>query len=151
MSLKRGFNDKVSLYTSASDKVELATVGDITYGSSRTDIAVRTRASNKVRTIPGMESCPITITVLAGTDPADVNAVDGYELLKAAYEGGYPVKMEFGETGDLLTDTFSILSFEKGAPLDDLKSANVQLAPSALAITTYPSVSGTGGGGGGTT
>ena len=147
MSLKRGFNDTVSLYTSASNKVTLATIGDITYGSSRTDIAVRTRASNKVRTIPGMESCPITLTVLAGTDPEDTNAVDGYALLKTAYEGGYPVKMEFGETGDLLTDTFSILNFETGSPLDDLKTANVSLAPSALEITTYPSVSGTGGGG----
>lgn len=140
MGLKRGFDDKVALYTSASAKSVLATVGDITYGSSKTDIAVKTRASNKVRTIPGMESCPITINVLAGTDPADTNSVNGYALLKDAYERGIPVKMEFGETGDLLTDTFSILSFERGAPLDDLKTANVTLAPSALSMNGYPSV-----------
>lgn len=143
MGLKRGFNDKVSIYTAANTKAVLATVGDITYGSSRTDIPVKTRASNKVRTIPGMESCPITITVVAGTDPADTNNVDGYALLQDAYQRGIPVKMEFGETGDLLTDTFSILSFEKGAPLDDLKTANVQLAPSALTISGYPTAGGT--------
>lgn len=140
MGLKRGFDDKVQLYTGASQKVTLATVGDITYGSSKTDIPVKTRASNKVRTIPGMESCPITITVLAGTDPADTNSVDGYSLLKNAYERGIPVKMEFGETGDSLSDTFSILSFERGAPLDDLKTANVTLAPSALTLNGYPTV-----------
>ena len=149
MGLKRGFDDKVQLYTAANTKVTLATVGDITYGSSKTDIPVKTRASNKVRTIPGMESCPITITVLAGTDPADPNSVNGYALLQNAYERGIPVKMEFGESGDSLSDTFSILSFEKGAPLDDLKTANVTLAPSALTISGYPTASGTPSGTGG--
>ena len=135
MGLVRGFNDKVELYTGASTKVTLLTIGDITYGSSRTDIAVKTRASNKVRTIPGMESCPISITILDGTDPADANSVNGFTMLKQMYDAGNPVKMSFGG----LVDTFSILSFEIGAPVDDLRSANVQLAPSALTISSYPS------------
>lgn len=128
MGLVRGFNDKVELYTAANTKKTLATIGDITYGSSRTDIAVKTRASNKIRTLPGMESCPITITVLDGYDPLDANKVNGFALLKEKYDAGEAVKMDIGS----ITDVFSILSFEVSAPVDDLKSANVQLAPSAL-------------------
>jgi len=127
MALVKGFTDKVYLYE-GSALVELPTIGDITYGSSRTDIAVKTRASDKVRTIPGMKSMPISFTVIAGTDPEDQTATNAYDKLQTAYENQTPVKMKFGD----VEDTFSILSFETSSPVDDLKTASVSVAPSAL-------------------
>ena len=132
MGLKRGFDDKIYL-VNGSARTALPTIGDITYGSSRTDIQVKTRASEKVRTIPGMISIPISFTVIDGTDPEDTTNTNAYALLKAAYDAKTPVKMAFNNgTTDEIVDTFSILNFETGSPVDDLKTANVSIAPSAL-------------------
>lgn len=128
MGLKRGFDDKIYL-VNGSARTELPTIGDITYGSSRTDIQVKTRASEKVRTIPGMISIPISFTVIDGTDPEDATNTNAYALLKAAYDAKTPVKMAFNND---IVDTFSILNFETSSPVDDLKTANVSIAPSAL-------------------
>ena len=84
MGLKKGFDTKVYFYAN-SKWTELPTIGDLNYGSSKTDIPVQTKASNKVRSIPGMESCPITFTVLDGTDPADSTNTNAYALLEQMY------------------------------------------------------------------
>lgn len=127
MSLQRGFYDKVYM-GSGSGQVELATVGDINYGSSRTDIPVKTRACDKVRTLAGMEDIPISFTIIAGVDPADPNGVDGYALLQAKYKAKEPVPMSFGNE---VSDTFTILSFQTTSEVDGLKSAQVSVKPSA--------------------
>ena len=80
-----------------------------------------------------MISIPISFTVIDGTDPEDATNTNAYALLKAAYDAKTPVKMAFNNgTTDEIVDTFSILNFETGSPVDDLKTANVSIAPSAL-------------------
>ncbi len=134
MGLKRGFDDKVYL-VQGSTRTALPTIGDLTYGQSRTDIAVRTRASEKVRTIPGMLSLPITLTVIAGVDPEDTSGTDVYTTFKTAFDAKTPLKLAFNDgTTDEILDVFSILNFETGSPIDDLKTANVTIAPSALDV-----------------
>lgn len=124
MGYVKGFTDKVKLGTT-----ELLTVGDITYGKSKTDIQIKTRASNKVRSIPGMMTFAPSFTILAGTDPEDPNHVNGYELLKAAFDAEQTVQMTFGSES---ADYFEILNFETGAPVDDIKSATVTFALSGI-------------------
>lgn len=148
MALKRGFDAVVKIKVGNAWKT-LATIGDITYGSSKTDISVKTRASELVRTIPGMESMPITLTVLDGTDPMDPNKFNGYQTLKHAYDNNTPVEIQIlpSSTGSPIAEvdeTFSVLNFEISSPVDDLKTANVSLAPTALDVATS-SPSSTGG------
>ena len=149
MALKRGFDAVVKIKVGGAWKT-LATIGDITYGSSKTDIAVKTRASTLVRTIPGMESMPITLTVLDGTDPLDTGSFNGYAALKNAYDSDTPVELQIlpgsgaGAIGAEVDEVFSVLGFEVSSPVDDLKTANVTLAPTALDVATGGSGSGSG-------
>ena len=126
MGYIKGFNDKVKL-----GNTELLTVGDITYGQSKTDIQIKTRASNKVRSIPGMMTFAPSFTILAGTDPEDPSTpkVDGYAVLKAAFDAEQTVQLKFG---DEAADYFEILSFETSAPVDDIKSATVTFGLSGI-------------------
>ena len=147
MALKRGFDAVVKMKVGGAWKT-LATIGDITYGSSKTDIAVKTRASTLVRTIPGMESMPITMTVLDGTDPKDTGNFNGYQALKNAYDSDTPVELMILPTASSqaaaaeVDEVFSVLGFETNSPVDDLKTANVTLAPTALDVSTGGSGSG---------
>lgn len=147
MALKRGFDAVVKIKDGSNWKT-LATIGDVTYGSSRTDIQVKTRASEMVRTIPGMESMPISMTVLDGTDPKDTSKFNGYAKLKNAYDNRTPVELMILPTASSanaaaeVDDVFSVLSFEINSPVDDLKSANVTFAPTALDVSTTPSSTG---------
>lgn len=150
MALKRGFDAVVRIKVGSTWKT-LATIGDITYGSSKTDIAVKTRASELVRTLPGMESMPISMTVLDGTDPLDTGKFNGYQHLKTAYDNNTPVQIMILPSASSATsaaeveETFSVLGFEINSPVDDLKSANVTLAPTALDVATGTTPSQTGG------
>ncbi len=141
MALKRGFDAVVKMKVGGAWKT-LATIGDITYGSNKTDIAVKTRASTLVRTIPGMESMPITMTVLDGTDPKDTGNFNGYAALKNAYDNDTPVELMILPTANSqaaaaeVDEVFSVLGFETNSPVDDLKTANVTLAPTALDVAT---------------
>ena len=128
MGYIKGFTDVIKL-----DTHELLTVGDVTYGKSKTDIQIKTRASKMVRSIPGMVTFAPSFTILAGTDPEDngggSGAFDGYAALKNAFENDLAVKMTFGDESP---EWFEILSFETSAPVDDVKSATVTFALSGI-------------------
>ena len=144
MGLKKGFDTKVYFY--ANNKwIELPTIGDLNYGSSKTDIPVQTKASNKVRSIPGMESCPITFTVLDGTDPADTTNTNAYDLLEQMYRadgdacvhsfcigGTATTNTSNGGASGGIIDAFVCTNFATAAPLDGLRAADVTIAFSGL-------------------
>lgn len=127
MAFIKGFDDVVTI-----EGRTILTCGDINYGSQFTDIPVKTRASQKIRHIDGMEDNPITLQVLSGTDPEDSNSVNGYDLLLAAHEGRSPVRMTIGD----LSDTFLVMQFNRTAPVDGLKAADVTLAVSGREATS---------------
>lgn len=140
MSLKKGFDTKVYMYVNSAWK-ELPTIGDLNYGKSKTDIPVQTKASNKVRSIPGMESCPITFTVIDGTDPADTSDTNAYELLETMFNAsGDDCVRSFCIGGTInngvptggIVDAFVCTNFATGAPLDGLRTADVTIAYSGL-------------------
>lgn len=142
MSLKKGFDTKVYFYSN-SKWTELPTIGDLNYGSSKTDIPVQTKASNKVRSIPGMESCPITFTVIDGTDPADSTNTNAYDLLEKMYKAsgddcvhsfciGGTVDTNTGSASGGIIDVFVCTGFATAAPLDGLRTADVTIAYSGL-------------------
>lgn len=143
MAVNSGFSKIISCRLG-----NILAMGDWSRGSTRTAIAVRTKASEEVRYILGMVDRPITITVVAGTDPADTDAVDAYSFFKTMFESKTVETLTIdGTQKDYICD-----SFEESFPLDDLQTASVSLKLSANAASSSSSSSSSsaeGGGGGG--
>lgn len=132
MSLKKGFESKLYLVV-GSATTELPTIGDLSYGIQRTNIQVKTRASETIRVLPGMKSVPLTVEVIDGVDPEDPTQTNSFALLKAAFDSKTPVHLKIGTLTDPEVDeVFSILGFDHAAPVDGLKTASVTMEPSAL-------------------
>lgn len=122
MGLDKGYDDTI-----ICPEGTIKTVGDITYGSSRTEIEVKTRASEEVRYLGGMKSTPISLTVISGTDPEDPNGVNGYDYFKTMFENQNTAELSIGD----ISEKFICTKFETTAPVDGLKTANVDLRISA--------------------
>lgn len=120
--LDTGFNDTIVCPSGT-----IKTVGDITYGTQQTEIEVKTRASNTIRYLGGMVSKPISLTVVSGTDPEDASALNGYEYFKTMHTDKTTAQLTIGD----ITDNFICTKFETAAPVDGLKTANVDLRVSA--------------------
>lgn len=112
-------------------------MGDWSRSSSRTAIAVRTKASENVRYVLGMAEAPLSLTVVAGTDPADTNAVDAYSFFQTMFTNKTVEQLTIdGQQYDYICD-----GFEESFPLDDLQTATVSLKLSANASSSSSSSS----------
>jgi len=132
MAVNSGFSKKISCRLG-----NILAMGDWSRGSTRTAIAVRTKASEEVRYILGMVERPLSITVVAGTDPADTAAVDGYAFFKDMFDNKTVETLTIeGESKDYICD-----GFEESFPLDDLQTASVSLKLSANAASSSSSSS----------
>lgn len=112
-------------------------MGDWSRASTRTAIAVKSKASEDVRYILGMKETPLTLTVVKGVDPADDEGIDAYEFFKTMFETKTVETLTIDEESkDYVCD-----SFEETYPLDDLATANVSLKLSANAASSSSSSS----------
>ena len=142
MAVNSGFSKIISCRLG-----NILAMGDFSRGSTRTAIAVRTKASEEVRYVLGMVERPLSITVVAGTDPADTNAVDAYSFFKTMFDS----KTVETLTVDADAKDYICDGFEESFPLDDLQTATVSLKLSANAASSSSSSSSSseaaGGGG----
>ena len=135
MGLKVGFDATLTINGS-----KIVTIGDINYESSRTEIEVKNRASEFVRYQAGMRSDSITLTVQAGTDPDDPQSVDGYDLLKNAYESKSTIQVVYTSPGGFsITRNQIVTAFNPSDPVDDLSTASVTLRNSASDLSSSSS------------
>ena len=143
MAVNSGFSKIISCRLG-----NILAMGDWSRDASRTAIAVRTKASEEVRYILGMVERPLSLTVVAGTDPADSDSVDAYSFFKTMFESKTVESLTIdGTSKDYICDGFS-----ETFPLDDLQTATVSLKLSANAASSSSSSSSSssdGGGGGG--
>lgn len=132
MAVNSGFSKIISCRLG-----NILAMGDFSRGSTRTAIAVRTKASEEVRYVLGMVERPLSITVVAGTDPADTNAVDAYSFFKTMFDNKTVETLTVdGDAKDYICD-----GFEESFPLDDLQTATVSLKLSANASSSSSSSS----------
>lgn len=132
MAVNSGFSKIISCRLG-----NILAMGDFSRGSTRTAIAVRTKASEEVRYVLGMVERPLSITVVAGTDPADTNAVDAYSFFKTMFDNKTVETLTVdGDAKDYICD-----GFEESFPLDDLQTATVSLKLSANAASSSSSSS----------
>lgn len=132
MAVNSGFSKTISCRLGT-----ILAMGDWSRNSSRTAIAVRTKASENVRYVLGMAESPLSLTVVAGTDPADANAVDAYAFFKTMFDSKAVETLTIdGANIDYICD-----GFEESFPLDDLQTATVSLKLSANAASSSSSSS----------
>ena len=143
MSLGSGYSKIISCRLG-----NILAMGDFSKSSTRTAIAVRTKASEHVRYILGMREVPLTITVVNGVDPADPNAINAFTFFKTMFDEKKVESLTIdGTSRDYVCDGFT-----ETYPLDDLMTAEVSLKLSANAASSSSSSSSSSseGGEGGT-
>lgn len=132
MAVNSGFSKIISCRLG-----NILAMGDWSRNATRTAIAVRTKASEDVRYILGMAEHPMELTVVAGTDPADENAVDAYAFFKNMFLNKAVETLTIdGTAKDYICD-----GFNETFPLDDLQTATVSLKLSANAAGSSSSSS----------
>lgn len=118
MGYEKGFSDTVMI-----DREIVYTVGDITYGSQKTDIPIKTRGSKKVRHLPGMEECVVTIKVYDGIDPEHPGSINGFERFKSMHDEETTRLVSIGDVSEKMV----VLNFQVTSEVDGLRSADVTL------------------------